>query len=308
MNPSFQSIGYERQWVALHVIAKLGHVRPLDLAAFTDDTSRKSVQQWQRTLQQLVRSGLALKRGNALGTTSYVLRHAGARTLRDHGVYEDARASTYLSPTGATFHHRSLSNMGILWTIGQVTREGTNFDAFSEYEMQRGLAPVKANGVLTDPSLEGMKLPYAPDGMITTTHTRHHLFEAELSYRTLKKLQDKLAWYSRGFNNSGAYLRSKDHQLALGLASVIFIIPVGEDWYDHESRLRDEIEKLPNGPNGQIWSFLRLPVDRRLRLGAPEFSSLIRKPEFEVNLITGKPINESSVSLYPIMQDVLRKP
>ena len=278
MTNRFHEIGKERQLFALYMIAKLGSVRPADIDACLGLDDPFSIKQAERTLRQLTGKKYVAPKPNALGTTSFVLTHRGARYLRSTGLYDEAKSGKDLSPTGPTFYHRTLSTLAMMVLFREHMLENNEFSkAYTEYEMQRKLAPIGASGQLLkyqnsdDDDDDWMK--FAPDGLIEVKPHIYRWIEVEASHRSLYRLRKKIRWLAGGFDDSMGELRS-NNDIGLGqLRDIIWVIPVGDGWYDHERRLKAELEALEVVTHPHRWTFLRLNVSRRLRLLDYSFES-----------------------------------
>lgn len=89
----------------------------------------------QRTVRALVKSGELKDRANSLGGLSYVLTRRGVATLEVRGIA--ARHGLNLaSVSGPTFSHFALTSR---WCLH---KQSEGYQAFSEYAIVSGLAPV----------------------------------------------------------------------------------------------------------------------------------------------------------------------
>lgn len=122
----------------LRAVAAHGHLRCADLGAACWPDARYGLQMVQRTVRGLVESGELLARRNAHGASmSYVLTRPGVATLELHGVA--ARHGLDLaSVSGPTYAHHALTAR---WCIH---KQAQGFEAWSEYALVTGQAPVSA--------------------------------------------------------------------------------------------------------------------------------------------------------------------
>lgn len=121
----------------LRAVAAHGHLRCADLAAACWPGARYGLQMAQRGVRGLVEAGELLARRNAHGSTSYVLTRSGAAALELHGV--SARHGLDLaSVSGPTYAHHALTAR---WCLH---KQAQGFDAWSEYAILTGQAPVSA--------------------------------------------------------------------------------------------------------------------------------------------------------------------
>ncbi|MBW8848495.1 MAG: hypothetical protein JF607_26465 [Burkholderiales bacterium] len=126
----------------LRAVAAHGHLRCADLAAACWPGSRYGLQMAQRGVRGLVEAGELLARRNAHGSTSYVLTRPGAAALELHGVA--ARHGLDLaSVSGPTYAHHALTAR---WCLH---KQAQGFDAWSEYAVLTGQAPVSAQQLRT---------------------------------------------------------------------------------------------------------------------------------------------------------------
>jgi len=126
----------------LIVLAKHGHVRPVDVAAALWPHARFAEQLAGRQLKRLELTGLLIARSNAVGATSYVLTRRGAALAEAFG----ARARHGLDLTsvaGATFIHRAIgTRFGI-----EMEKQGCSF--FGEHAILTGQAPYTAEQLIS---------------------------------------------------------------------------------------------------------------------------------------------------------------
>lgn len=121
----------------LRAVTAHGHLRCADLAAACWPGARYGLQMAQRSVRGLVEAGELLARRNAHGSTSYVLTRPGAAALELHGVA--ARHGLDLaSVSGPTYAHHALTAR---WCLH---KQAQGFDAWSEYAILTGQAPVSA--------------------------------------------------------------------------------------------------------------------------------------------------------------------
>lgn len=126
----------------LRAVAAHGHLRCADLAAACWPSARYGLQMAQRGVRGLVEAGELLARRNAHGSTSYVLTRPGAAALELHGVA--ARHGLDLaSVSGPTYAHHALTAR---WCLH---KQAQGFDAWSEYAVLTGQAPVSAQQLRT---------------------------------------------------------------------------------------------------------------------------------------------------------------
>jgi len=294
MTNHFHKTGEDRQLLTLYMTGRFGSLRPADLEVYHGLEDPGSIKQFERTFRQLVGKKLVKGKPNALGTTSYVLTHPGIQLLRERGLYEAAKSGKDISPTGATFFHRTLSTLAMIVLSQEHYLAHEELPKmFTEYEMQRKLAPVGASGKLLqykDPDRdpypddgEDHWLKFAPDGLIEVQNHVYRWIEVEASYRAIHRLREKLTWLAGSYDDWMGELCTDDKKSALGqLEDVIWVIPVGEGWYDHETRLRRELNKLEVVTHPHRWTFLRLYLTRRLRLLDYSIETLERhKPDNE---------------------------
>jgi len=124
----------------LQAVAEHGHLRCADLATCWPG-ARYGEQMAQRTVRALVAAGELLARRNCHGGLSYVLTRPGAAALEVRGI--PARHGLDLaSVSGPTFTHHALTSR---WCLH---KQGQGFEAFNEYALQNGLAPVSAQQLL----------------------------------------------------------------------------------------------------------------------------------------------------------------
>ena len=124
----------------LRTVAEHGHLRCSDLATCWPG-AKYGEQMAQRTVRSLVESGELLVRRNAHGGTSVVCTRVGAAALEVRGIA--ARHGLDLaSVRGPTFTHHSLTSM---WTLRKRLQ---GFDAFHEYAVVNGQAPVSAQQLI----------------------------------------------------------------------------------------------------------------------------------------------------------------
>jgi len=125
----------------LRAVAAHGHLRCADLGAACWPGARYGLQMAQRTVRGLVEAGELLARRNAHGSVSVVLTRPGAAALELHGV--PARHGLDLaSVRGPTYAHHALTSR---WC---VHRQAQGFEAWSEYALVNGYAPVTAQQLL----------------------------------------------------------------------------------------------------------------------------------------------------------------
>lgn len=127
----------------LRAVAAHGHLRCADLAAACWPGAHYGLQMAQRTVRVLVeQTGELLARRNCHGGTSVVLTRKGVATLELHGVA--ARHGLDLaSVSGPTYAHHALTAR---WCLH---KQAQGFDAWSEYAILTGQAPVSAQQLRT---------------------------------------------------------------------------------------------------------------------------------------------------------------
>lgn len=126
----------------LQAIAQYGHLRISDLARSVWPTARYGEQVARRTVDRLIERGLLLARRNATGfSKSLCLTRVGAAWLDARGV--EAQHGTDLSSiAGATFFHRTLSNLHL------ISRQVEGFHVASEYQILRRKTPFPIDGLV----------------------------------------------------------------------------------------------------------------------------------------------------------------
>lgn len=125
----------------LQAVAQHGHLRTADLAAACWPAAKYGEQMAQRTVRVLLAAGDLLARRNAHGGVSYVLTRPGAAALEVRGI--SARHGLDLaSVAGPTFRHHALTAR---WCLH---KQAQGWQAFSEYALQNGQAPVTAQQLL----------------------------------------------------------------------------------------------------------------------------------------------------------------
>ncbi len=125
----------------LRALAVHGHLRCSDLAAACWPQAAFGEQMAQRTVRVLAESGELKARRNAHGSLSYVLTRPGAAALELRGVA--ARHGLDLaSVSGPTYAHFALTAR---WCLA---KQAQGFEAYSEYALVNGFAPVTAQQLL----------------------------------------------------------------------------------------------------------------------------------------------------------------
>lgn len=125
----------------LRAVSEHGHLRCADIAAACWPKAAYGEQMAQRTVRALVESGDLLVRRNAHGGKSVVCTRVGAAALEVRGI--PARHGLDLaSVRGPTFTHHCLTSM---WTLRKRLQ---GFDAFHEYAVVNGQAPVSAQQLI----------------------------------------------------------------------------------------------------------------------------------------------------------------
>lgn len=268
MPNEYHDLGNRRHNFILFLLAKFGHIRAADVAACIGPGDPVTLKIVERSFRQLEKAGLVMKRCNALGTMSYVLREAGVARILGICDYEAAKSGKDITPTGPTFLHRTISTLGMM----VLNRENELNDwgiakYFTEYEMQRSVAPLNMKGQFTVTPDQVHALKCAPDGLLVTINGSMIWLEAESTYRAVNRTNDKVIWLNTTFKNPESKPRAEKtrYQFPIPLDEVMWVIPCGDGWYPHENRIARAINQLPKNRHSK-WSVLRLYVTPRLRL------------------------------------------
>ena len=268
MTNKFHEIGEQRHRTLLFLLAKFGQLRAADFAVLLGLGDPIAIKIAERSLRQLEAAGLVMRRTNIIGTNSYVLREAGVQKIHAECIYQTPKSGKDITPTGSTFLHRTISTLGVLVLVREALHcSGTTPIFYTEYEMQRFLAPLNMKGQFKDPNGNVHALKCAPDGIILTEETGMVWIEAEASYRAHARLDGKLQWLNEVFTGQPhcPCAEKSGRPFPRVLDEVVWVVPTGKTWYPHEERLRRVIRDLPQSDRGK-WSILRLNVTPNLRL------------------------------------------
>jgi hypothetical protein len=107
VSPHVRSL--QSRLAVLSILAELSHLRPIEVSAACWPNARYGLQLAQRCLKRLAEENEVRAVPNSVGSTSFVLTHSGANTLRLHGL-RGKHGLDLRSFAGGSFLHHSMNS------------------------------------------------------------------------------------------------------------------------------------------------------------------------------------------------------
>lgn len=177
--PDGRLVAEQNQQAVLNWLHRFGGLTTRQLARLVWPGKSAGQRMAQRTIGRLERQGLVLERSLFTGGKIYVLAEGGARLLRELGTpnvsVRGQRDLQFRKPM-----HRMISNDFLIdWRNQQISQGVTKPGIWTEYEVQRGLAPY--------PTVAINKKLKIPDGIIQRDN-RVIWIEVENTYKSPKEI------------------------------------------------------------------------------------------------------------------------
>lgn len=188
-------VGMENRLAVLEWLNTYGSLTTRQLARLVWPHTATGLRMAQRTVHDLLKRKLILRRGLPNGGCVYVLGESGARLRRENG-YDDASSRGHRDLTFKKPLHRLIANE---FAIDQHRR---GLRVWPEFQIQRRRAPV--------PEIIVKKHPKIPD-VVTDANGNFCWIEVENAFKSQKRLTEMVAVANRLFGSeTSGFIKYKD--------------------------------------------------------------------------------------------------